>query len=157
MQIVCMPLHPKTLSSLASFKSRLVLPFYYRLTQVFFLEKKPLNGCSSSSCSSSCSCCCCCCCCCCCVILPTQLLTVCCVVVWFVRRSDGPAHHHLRRGCSSRRHSGHRRHRNLANHASQPITGRRGFATSVGTNHRIQRTTCAVAISPIAAPHAGLL
>jgi len=29
-----MPLHPKTPSSLASFKSRLVLPFWYWLTQV---------------------------------------------------------------------------------------------------------------------------
>ena len=43
-----MPLHPRTPSSLASFKSRLVLPFWYRLTQVV-LEKTPLNGCSSSS------------------------------------------------------------------------------------------------------------
>jgi len=34
--------------SLASFKSRLVLPFWYRLTQVV-LEKRPLNGCSSST------------------------------------------------------------------------------------------------------------
>jgi len=38
-QIVCMvqlmPLHPKTPSSLASFKFRLVLPFWYRLTEVF--------------------------------------------------------------------------------------------------------------------------
>ena len=40
-----MPLHPVTPSSLASFKSRLVLPFWYRLTQVA-LEKRPLNGCS---------------------------------------------------------------------------------------------------------------
>jgi len=40
------PLHPKTPSSLASFKSRLVLPFWYRLTQAV-LEKRPLNGCSS--------------------------------------------------------------------------------------------------------------
>ena len=31
--------------SLAPVKSRLVLPFWYRLTQVF-LEKRPLNGCS---------------------------------------------------------------------------------------------------------------
>jgi len=38
---------PKTPSSLASFKSRLVLPFWYRLIQVV-LEKRPLNGCSSS-------------------------------------------------------------------------------------------------------------
>jgi len=40
-----MPLHPKTPSSLASFKSKLVLPFWYRLTQVV-LEKRPLNGCN---------------------------------------------------------------------------------------------------------------
>ena len=38
------------LPSLAPVKSRLVLPFWYRLTQVV-LEKRPLNGCSS--CSSS--------------------------------------------------------------------------------------------------------
>ena len=38
-----MPLHPKTTSSLASFKSRLVLPFWYQLTQVV-LEKRPLLG-----------------------------------------------------------------------------------------------------------------
>jgi len=45
-----MPLHPKTPSSLASFKSRLVLPFWYWLTQVVLEERKrPLNGCSSSS------------------------------------------------------------------------------------------------------------
>ena len=31
--------------SLAPVKSRLVLPFWYRLTQVV-LEKRPLNGCS---------------------------------------------------------------------------------------------------------------
>ena len=37
-----MPLHPRTPSSLASFKSRLVLPFWYRLTQVV-LEKRLLN------------------------------------------------------------------------------------------------------------------
>ena len=43
-----MPLHPKTPPSFASFKSRLVLLFWYRLTQVI-LEKRPLNGCSSSS------------------------------------------------------------------------------------------------------------
>jgi len=47
-----MPLYPRTPSSLASFTSRLVLPFWYRLTQVV-VEKRPLNGCSSSS--SSCS------------------------------------------------------------------------------------------------------
>jgi len=43
-----MQLHLKTPSSLASFKSRLVLPFWYRLTQVI-LEKRPLNRCSSST------------------------------------------------------------------------------------------------------------
>ena len=47
-----MPLHPKTPLSLASFKSKLVVPLWYRLTQVV-LEKRPLNGCSSSSSSSS--------------------------------------------------------------------------------------------------------
>ena len=52
MQIVCvlvqlMPLPSNSPSSLASFKSRLVLPFWYQLTQVV-LEKRPLNGCSSS-------------------------------------------------------------------------------------------------------------
>jgi len=41
-----MPLHSKTPSSLASFKSRLVLPFWYRLAQVV-LEKRPLNECIS--------------------------------------------------------------------------------------------------------------
>ena len=40
-----MQLHPKNPSSLASFKSRLVLPFWYWLTQVV-LENRPLNGCS---------------------------------------------------------------------------------------------------------------
>ena len=40
-----MPLPSQTSSFLASFKSRLVLPFWYRLTQVV-LEKRPLNGCS---------------------------------------------------------------------------------------------------------------
>jgi len=40
------PLPPKTSPYLASFKSRLVLPFCYRLTQVF-LVKRPLNGCSN--------------------------------------------------------------------------------------------------------------
>ena len=43
-----MPLHPKTPSSLASLKSRLVLPFWYRLTRVG-PEKRPLNGCTSSA------------------------------------------------------------------------------------------------------------
>jgi len=33
-------------TSLASFKSRLVLPFWYQLIWVV-LEKRPLNGCSS--------------------------------------------------------------------------------------------------------------
>ena len=37
---------PDTSLSLAPVKSRLVLPFWYRLTQVV-LEKRPLNGCSS--------------------------------------------------------------------------------------------------------------
>jgi len=41
-----MPLHPQTPSSLASFKSGLVLPFWYRLTQVV-LEMRPVNRCSS--------------------------------------------------------------------------------------------------------------
>ena len=56
-QIVCMcsswcHCHPKTRSlSLASFKSRLVLLFWYWLTQVV-LEKRLLNGCSSFSSSS---------------------------------------------------------------------------------------------------------
>ena len=35
-------------SSLASFKSRLVSPFWYRLNQVI-LENRPSNGCSSNS------------------------------------------------------------------------------------------------------------
>ena len=47
-----MPLHPENTPSLVSFKSRQVLPFWYRLTQVV-LEKRPLNGCSSSSSSST--------------------------------------------------------------------------------------------------------
>ena len=42
-----MPLHPRTPSSLASFKSRLVLPFWYGLTQVV-LVKRLLSGCSNS-------------------------------------------------------------------------------------------------------------
>ena len=40
-----MPLHPQTPSSLALFKSRLVLPVWYWLTQVV-LEKRPIK-CSS--------------------------------------------------------------------------------------------------------------
>ena len=48
-----MPLHPKTPSSLASFKSRLFIPFWYRLTQVV-LEKGPLNECSSVVCMYVC-------------------------------------------------------------------------------------------------------
>jgi len=40
-----MPLQPKTLLSLASFKSRLVLLFWYWLSQVV-QENKLLNGCS---------------------------------------------------------------------------------------------------------------
>ena len=47
-----MLLHPQTPSSLASFKSGLVLPFWYKLTQVV-LEKRPLNGCASGSSSSN--------------------------------------------------------------------------------------------------------
>jgi len=52
-QIVCLwscwcHCHPKTPSSLASFKSRLVLLFWYRLMQVV-LKKRPLNGCSCNS------------------------------------------------------------------------------------------------------------
>ena len=46
-----MPLPSQTPSSLVPFKSRLVLPFWYRLTQVA-LEKRPLNGtCVYSLCS----------------------------------------------------------------------------------------------------------
>jgi len=40
--------YQKTASSLASFKSRLVLPFWYQLTQVV-LENRPLNRCSSAT------------------------------------------------------------------------------------------------------------
>ena len=40
-----MPLRPKTPLSLASFKSRLVLLFWYWLTQVV-LDKRLFNGCS---------------------------------------------------------------------------------------------------------------
>jgi len=45
-QLMPLPSHNPVI--FASFKSRLVLPFWYRLTQVV-LEKRPLNGCSSSS------------------------------------------------------------------------------------------------------------
>ena len=45
-----MPLHPKTPSSLASFKSRLVLRFWYQLTQVV-VEKSVM---SVSVCQSLC-------------------------------------------------------------------------------------------------------
>jgi len=47
-----MLLHPKTASSLASFKSRLVSPFWCRHTQAV-LEKRPLNGCIMLSVSKS--------------------------------------------------------------------------------------------------------
>ena len=43
-----MPLPPGTPSSLASFKSRLVLSFWYWLT-LGVVEKRRLNGCNSSS------------------------------------------------------------------------------------------------------------
>jgi len=43
-----MPLPSETPSSLVSFKSRPILPFWYRLTRVV-LEKRPLKVCSSSS------------------------------------------------------------------------------------------------------------
>jgi len=42
-----MPLHPKTPPSLASFTSRVVLHFWYRLITRVVPEKRPLNGCSS--------------------------------------------------------------------------------------------------------------
>ena len=53
MQIVCIwstwcYYYPKTPSSVTSFKSRLVLPVWYRLTQVV-LEKRQLNGCIITS------------------------------------------------------------------------------------------------------------
>jgi len=40
-----MPLPTQNPISVASFKFRLVLPFWYRLAQVV-LEERPLNGCS---------------------------------------------------------------------------------------------------------------
>jgi len=43
-----MPPYPKTPSSLASFKSRLVSTFWNQLTQGV-LEKRPLNGSNSNS------------------------------------------------------------------------------------------------------------
>jgi len=51
-KVQLIPLHPKTSSSLASFTSRLVLPFWYQLTQVV-LEKRQLNRTSSSSSSTA--------------------------------------------------------------------------------------------------------
>jgi len=39
-----MPLHPKTPSSLASFKSKLVLPFWYWLTQVVLEQQQQHNN-----------------------------------------------------------------------------------------------------------------
>ena len=62
-----MPLHPNTPSSLTSFQSRLVLPFWYLLIQVV-LEKRPLSGCCSS--------CCCCCCRCRCRVVVVVLVVV---------------------------------------------------------------------------------
>jgi len=44
--------HPQVPSSLATFKSRLVLPFWYQFIQIV-LEKKPLNGRSNSNSSNS--------------------------------------------------------------------------------------------------------
>jgi len=48
-----MPLHPKSPSSLASLKSRLVLPCWHWLIQVV-LEKRPLTGCSSGTQAAPC-------------------------------------------------------------------------------------------------------
>jgi len=45
-------IHPQVPSSLATFKSRLVLPFWYQFIQIA-LEKKPLNGRSNSNSSTS--------------------------------------------------------------------------------------------------------
>jgi len=42
------PADATAIPTVASFKSRLVLPYWYWLIQVV-LEKRPLNGCSSSS------------------------------------------------------------------------------------------------------------
>ena len=47
--IQLVPLHPKTPSSLASFKVRLVLPFWYRLTQVVLEKAVKRVKCSTTS------------------------------------------------------------------------------------------------------------
>ena len=47
-KVQLMPMHPKTSPSLASFKSKLVLPFWYQLTQVV-LKKRLLNRRSSTT------------------------------------------------------------------------------------------------------------
>ena len=47
-----MPLHPQTPSPPVSFKSRLVSPLWYWLTQLV-VRNRPLNGCTSSSCCCS--------------------------------------------------------------------------------------------------------
>jgi len=52
-RVQLMPLHPKTPSSLASFKSRLVLPFWYQLTQVSWLSCGGGNSGSGSGSGSS--------------------------------------------------------------------------------------------------------
>ena len=44
LMVQLMPLHTETTSSVASFKSRLVLPFWYWLAKDA-IEKRPLNGC----------------------------------------------------------------------------------------------------------------
>ena len=49
-----MPLHPKTPSSLASIKFRLVLPFWCLLTQFVLVKRPLLNGCGNSN--STCAC-----------------------------------------------------------------------------------------------------
>ena len=47
-----MPLPSQNHISLASFQSRLVLPFWYQLTQVV-LENRPLNECNSICCPTN--------------------------------------------------------------------------------------------------------